>query len=248
MSAGSFTVKFESNVNAEGHTVYVIKVTPPTGEPWEVRKRYREIRDLHDQLRARYGDATPAMPARRILGTMDPSFIAQRQRQLQQYMDDVMRLENGRDMLSTALLTFLGAPTVQGQATLPVRHHAQILETMQHRLMNLSMPPTPVEDDEKELRLAKYHSAIKLHVLSQPVDPIHFRGPAFDADPLPFAPGGTVESVKVAGPAAMPEAQAVMDLLDRLDLVLRTDRAYADPKKLIVPFPPCTNEPRESNE
>lgn len=243
-SSSNFVVKFVSNLHVEGHTVYIIKVTPPSGEPWEIRKRYREIRDLHDQLRVRYGDATPAMPARRVFGALDPTFIAQRQRQLQQYMDDVMRLENAREMLSTAMLTFLNAPTIRGQCSLPARQHAQILDSMHHRLMNLSMPPTPVEEEDKEQRLVKYRNAMRLHVLSQPVDPIHLRGPSFDTEPLPFAPGGSVEAVKAAGPKRMPEGQAVMELLDKLHEVLSTDNEIAKPEKLIIAFPPVGREPK----
>lgn len=245
-ASGQYAVKFMSNVTVEGHTVYIMRVAPPSGEPWEIRKRYREIRDLHDQLRVRYGDATPAVPARRILGTMDPSFIAQRQRHLQQYMDDVMRLVNSREVPSTALLKFLGAPVARGQGCLPVRQHGQVLESMEHRLMNLSMPPTPVDEDEKEQRLSKYRNAMRLHVLSQPVDPIHLRGPSFDTESIPFATGGSVEAVKAAGPSVILEGRAVMDLLNKLDRVLRTDNVIANPDKLIVPFPPVLTEASES--
>merc|ERR1712187_735067 len=114
--------------------------------------------------------------------------------------------------------------------------------------MNLSMPPTPVEEDEKEQRLAKYRNAMRLHVLSQPVDPIHLRGPSFDTEPLPFVVGGSVEAVKAAGPKAIPEGQAVMDLLDKLHEVLHTEKAIAKPEKLIIPFPPAVPESKEVKE
>merc|ERR1719343_943478 len=163
--------------------VYSIKVTSPDGETWNIRKRYSEVRLLHDQLRLRHGDALPAIPGKRLFGNQDPAFIAARQGGLQQYVEGVLQLE--RDVQTPALLQFLGGPQQQGERN-QAKENQRILDNMSSRLLNLALPPAPLDETELSQRLKKYGQAMRLHVLSQPVDPIHLRTPGFDNEPLPL--------------------------------------------------------------
>merc|ERR1719408_533550 len=81
---------------------------------------------------------------------------------------------------------FLGGPGPRQGEPNQARQYQQILDSMQARLLNLALPPAPLDETEMSQRLKKYGQAMKLHVLSQPVDPIHLRAPGFDTDPAPL--------------------------------------------------------------
>merc|ERR1711933_632369 len=130
-AAGRYAVKFVGNSSADGHTTYFIKVTGPDEESWNLKKRYKELRDLHDQLRFRYSDSLPPFPGKRLWGNQDPAFIASRQVALQQYLDGVLKLE--REVRTPALLQFLGAPLQHGEHN-QAQQYQQILDAMQSKL------------------------------------------------------------------------------------------------------------------
>jgi len=232
----SLSVKFDTNYAQDGRTVYIIKVTGADGETtWTLQKRYSELRNLHEQLRVRHGDALPPFPGKRIFGSMDPAFVSARQAGLQQYIDGVLRIE--REIRTTALLQFLGGPEVQGERN-QARQYQQILDNMQSRLLNLALPPSPLDEAEMTQRLKKYGQAMKLHVLSQPVDPIHLRAPGFDTEPPPLC-GTNAERFEAlkAAPGSGGDAAVLKDLMDKLHEVLRPDQQIADADKIIVQFP-----------
>jgi hypothetical protein len=244
MSAESVvkTATFVCNSQADGHTLYTIKATNADGESWNIKKRYRELRELHDQLRARVGDsALPAFPGKKLWGNNDPAFIANRQQQLEVYFEGVLRLE--RDSRLAPLVRFFGGPapsTERNQAGL----HQNILNTMKKRLLILALPPAPLDDAEMAMRLKKYGSAMQLHVLSQPVDPIHMRTPGFDADPVHLCPTNSDQLEKLCTPPPSgggSEKQLLGDLLDQLCKVARPKESLVDSTKVVVPFPrvPC---------
>jgi len=232
-----FSVKFVgNNTTAEGHTVYHIKVTNPQGSSWTIFKRYREIRDLHDLLKFRHGDSLPAIPGKRIFGNQDPAFIASRQLGLQQYVEAVLRLD--RDVRACPeIMAFLGGPPEHGERNQELQYK-RILEDMQSRLLNLALPPAPLDDTEMSQRLKKYGQAMRLHVLSQPVDPIHLRAPGFDGEPLPLCStnGERFEALQKP-PSDGGDGPMLTDLLGQLHKALRPEEPIADPGKLIVPFP-----------
>merc|ERR1712217_570314 len=92
---------------------------------------------------------------------------------------------------------------------------------------------------EMNQRLKKYGQAMRLHVLSMPVDPIHLRATGFDGEPVQLCPTNTEQLEALKGPPSTTEGdmQILHSLLDNLHEVLRPDRPIADPEKLIVPFP-----------
>merc|ERR1719253_1349283 len=164
----------------DGHTVYVIQVTNPDGDTWNIEKRYSEIRELHEELRLRYGDQLPPIPGKRYWFNQDPDFIVARQKGLETYVEGVLQME--REIRTPSLQAFLGGPP-QGSERNQAHQYQQILDNMQAKLLNLTLPPAPLDETDMKHRLNKYGQAMRLHVLSQPVDPIHLRAPGFDGEP-----------------------------------------------------------------
>jgi len=110
---------------------------------------------------------------------------------------------------------------------------------MQNRLLNLALPPAPLDETEMSQRLKKYGQAMRLHVLSQPVDPIYLRTPGFDAEPPPLCPTNAERfDALCTPPAPRGGGDSVMlaSLLEELNEVLRQPIVNED--RLIVPFPP----------
>eukprot|EP00747_Dinoflagellata_sp_TGD_P169437 gnl/TRDRNA2_/TRDRNA2_198414_c0_seq1.p1 gnl/TRDRNA2_/TRDRNA2_198414_c0~~gnl/TRDRNA2_/TRDRNA2_198414_c0_seq1.p1 ORF type:complete len:254 (+),score=45.47 gnl/TRDRNA2_/TRDRNA2_198414_c0_seq1:134-895(+) len=239
-SDGRYSVHFVGHVSAEKHTEYIIKVTAPDGESWTIQKRYSEISELHDQLRLRYKESLPNMPGKRLFGNRDPNFIASRMHGLQQYFEGVLRLE--RDVRTPALQHFLQIRTQRGEQD-QARQCQHIVEQMQNKLLNLAAPPAPLDNHEQQTRLKKYGHAMKLHVLSQPVDPVHLRAPGFDGEPLQLCSTNHERLEQLKMPSATNDGPVLNDLLDRLHEVLRTDQKICEPEKLIVPFPPISLPP-----
>lgn len=236
---GRYSVKFLGNATADGHTTYTVRVMDGNGESWEIQKRYREIRDLHDELKLHHGDQLPPIPGKRLWGNQDPVFIAQRQVGLEQYLDGVLQLEPEPGPL---LLQFLGCPAQHPERN-KERQDQQVLDNMQSKILNLALPPAPLDDDDMALRLKKYGQAMKLHVLSQPVDPIHLRAPGFDGEPVQLAPsnGESFEALKIPKAAEDGGDAAILkQLLSSLQKVLKPEVPIADPGVLIVPFPEVT--------
>lgn len=237
MSSGRFSVAFIGNSDAGGHTVYTIKITSPDAEHWTIRKRYREIRDLHDELKKRHGDALPGIPGKRLFGSQDPDFVAQRQAGLQECLQAILALE--RDAPSRALTDFLGKQLQPQGERSQSRQYQQILDDMQKKLLNLALPPAPLDDHEMSLRLKKYGAAMKLTVLAQPVDPFHLRAPGFDADPVQLCSTNSERfNALCAPPRGGADRQMLDTLIGELQEVLRPTTPIADPDKLITPFPP----------
>mmetsp|Transcript_101945 Transcript_101945/g.161131 ORF Transcript_101945/g.161131 Transcript_101945/m.161131 type:complete len:245 (-) Transcript_101945:43-777(-) len=241
-TAGRFSVKFIGNTAVEGHTVYMVKVTNPEGQTWNIQKRYRELRDLYDVLKETYGERLPQFPGKRIFGNSDPAFIAARQMQLQQFLDGVLKLE--RDIRTPVLRQFLGGPQ-QREEQNQERQYKMILDEMGSKLLNLALPPPVLDDTEVQQRLKTYAQAMKLHVLSQPVDPIHLRAPGFDGEPMPLCPSNSERfDALQKPPAAIGDAVVLSDMLSRIQQSLTPKEPIADAKKLIVPFPdiPLTSQ------
>lgn len=235
--SGRYSVKFVGNTSVEGHTVYLVKVTSPDSDTWNIQKRYSDVRGLHDKLRERHGDSLPQIPAKRWFNTQDPAFVQARQAGLQQYLDGVLRLERAGAGACPALLQFLGGPTQKGEQN-QERQYKQILEDMQAQLLNLAAPPAPLDDTEVAQRRKKYGQAMKLHVLSQPVDPIHLRAPGFDGEAMQLCSTNAERFEALQKPPqGVGDAPLLSELLDKLHEVLTPTELMADPKKLIVPFP-----------
>merc|ERR1712232_1249452 len=140
-----------------------------------------------------------------------------------------MGLTIEKELSTPALRTFIGAPEQHVERNQTKQYH-QILENMQSRLLNLALPPAPLDENEMAQRLKKYGQVMRLHVLSQPVDPIHLRSPAFDTEPMPLCSSNAdqFEALKEPAPSASSDAQILSGLLDNLHQVLRPDQPIAN--------------------
>lgn len=233
--SGRYKVQFVGNTSIDGNTTYTIKVSNPDGDTWKIEKRYSEIRELHEALRLRHGNILPAVPGKKLFGNQDPAFIAARQVGLQQYLEGVLQIE--RDVRTFALIQFLQIPPKQGPGVTQAQLYEQILHNMQAKLLNLASHPAPLDETEVNQRLKKYTQAMRLHVLSQPVDPIHLRAPVFNSEPLQLCPSNAEQLEALKAPPAHNDAHLLGELLDDLHQVLQPGQSLVDPQKLIVPFP-----------
>mmetsp|Transcript_120591 Transcript_120591/g.348496 ORF Transcript_120591/g.348496 Transcript_120591/m.348496 type:complete len:240 (+) Transcript_120591:88-807(+) len=228
-----YSAKFLSNTNHDGHTAYTIRVVNPEGAVWTIVRRYREINELHEALRLRH-EGLPRMPAKRLWGNTDPAFVSQRQQQLQDYLEGVLRIDPAAS--TPALKSFLGSPSPQTERS-SSRGYLQIIDKMQAKLLNLSMPPTSLGEAEYSQRMQKYGASMRLHVLSQPVDPIHTALPVFDQEPPEFSEVSAEGLEAQKAPTTIQDGNLLSDLLEGLQEVLHQEEPIADEKKLIVPFP-----------
>lgn len=237
MSAERYSVSFIRNALIEGATTYTIKVTDPEGRTWNIQKRYREIRDLDDELR-RAGAVVPQIPGKKFFGNSDPVFIAQRQIGLQQYLQGV--LQGDPQLTMAPLRAFLQAgvlPSQPGERS-QARQGEEILENMNTKLLNLSMPPAPLDENEVTQRVRRYGQVMRNYVFSQPVDPVHQRAAGLDSDPAPLAPGNAdeLEALKKAAPR-FKDDQMLAGLLAALQPAVRPNEPIATSDELIAPFP-----------
>lgn len=220
------------------HTVYTIKVVNTEGTTWTIQKRYREIRELHNHLRAKHPkEALPPIPGKRLFCNQTPSFIQSRMTGLQNYFDAVLTLEPVPR--TPALVQFLGGPQEFGDLSDPGRHQ-QILDNLQNMLLNLSIPPTPLDETDISQRLKRYGQAMQISVLNQPVDPMYLRAPIFDKHPIPSCTSNSTHLDALKLPTTNDDAQLLSDLMNKLTPLTDPQRVMADPEKLIVPFPPLS--------
>uniref|UniRef100_A0A7S4UBV6 PX domain-containing protein n=1 Tax=Alexandrium monilatum TaxID=311494 RepID=A0A7S4UBV6_9DINO len=233
-SSGRYTVKFVGNKVVDGHTAYIIKVTNADGETWNIQKRYSDMRMLHEELSIRHGDSLPLFPGKRLFNNQDPSFVATRQAGLQNYLDSALQIE--REPRTPALRAFIGEPSQQDERT-TAKEYKKILETMQSRLLNLALPPAPLDEEEVMCRNQKYTQVMKAHIHSQPVDPIHLRAPGFDSEPLPLCSANAEHLDTLKAPPSSSDSKILNSLLDDLQQVLRPDPPIADKDKLTASFP-----------
>eukprot|EP00929_Paragymnodinium_shiwhaense_P043998 TRINITY_DN22578_c0_g1_i1.p1 TRINITY_DN22578_c0_g1~~TRINITY_DN22578_c0_g1_i1.p1 ORF type:complete len:246 (-),score=73.44 TRINITY_DN22578_c0_g1_i1:379-1116(-) len=244
MTEAKYSVLFMGNKTTDGHIVYQIKVTHPDNESSFINKRYSDMRELHDILRSRYGDSLPVFPGKKIWGNTDPAFVASRQAGLQSYMNGVLQKDG--IMRQQAMITFLNikpsAPRTE------VKAYDNILERFQRQALNLSIPPAPLDPGEVALRTRKYNQAIRLHVLGQPVDPIHLKRPGYDDEPVQLDPTNSERTAtlrKRPESAGGKEGEKMKQCLAQLKDVLKPKKPITDKSKIIVQFPEVHWEGKE---
>lgn len=219
--------------------MYKIKVSGPDGESWMIEKRYRELRELHEHLRLKHPDQLPQFPGKRLFGNTDPAFVAARQAGLQLYLEGVLRLDP--EAQTPALSRFLQCQgSEQRGERSQERRHREILDRMASRLFNLMQPPSPLDEIDMAQRLEKYGSAMRLHVLSQPVDPIHLRSLTLDVEPVRLCPTNSERFDALVAAPSLGDGPLLQELMDQLTEALHTDRGIVDPEKLIAPFTPLS--------
>ncbi|KAL0820595.1 hypothetical protein ABMA28_006438 [Loxostege sticticalis] len=83
------TVENAQNINK--HTEYILRVQrgPSKENRWHVSRRYRDFAALHASLQQANIDLP--LPPKKLIGNMQPSFIAERQIALQNYINEVLK-------------------------------------------------------------------------------------------------------------------------------------------------------------
>lgn len=137
-----FSVRFIANFeDYGGHTVYEIRVTAPNGAFWSIRKRYSEIRELHDTLRVWLSDRLPPIPGRRLFGNQLPAFIAERQAGLERCLNGTLQLVTSQmPSLLGFVSSFLGVTEQTGRGRSLAALHRRDSSTDQHLHMETSVP------------------------------------------------------------------------------------------------------------
>ncbi|KAJ0174249.1 hypothetical protein K1T71_010395 [Dendrolimus kikuchii] len=87
----NLTCVIENAQNVNKHTEYVLRVQrgPSKENKWNVFRRYRDFAALHAVLQQANIDLP--LPPKKLIGNMQPSFIAERQIALQNYINEVMK-------------------------------------------------------------------------------------------------------------------------------------------------------------
>ncbi|XP_075981462.1 PX domain-containing protein kinase-like protein [Anticarsia gemmatalis] len=87
----SCTVENAQNINK--HTEYILRVQRGVSKEtkWNVSRRYRDFAALHSSLQQ--ANIELPLPPKKLIGNMQPSFIAERQIALQNYINEVLKHE-----------------------------------------------------------------------------------------------------------------------------------------------------------
>ncbi|CAH0724285.1 unnamed protein product, partial [Brenthis ino] len=85
------TCCLENAQNINKHTEYILRVQrgPNKENKWSVSRRYRDFAALHVSLQQSNIDLT--IPPKKLIGNMQPAFVAERQVALQTYINEVLK-------------------------------------------------------------------------------------------------------------------------------------------------------------
>ncbi len=92
-------IKFLDYKVQGGVTYYSISVTNlTTSESWIFESRYRNMLDVHNQIALNYQIKLPTFPPKKWPGNLDPNFVSQRQKALENYLNTVLKTINIDDI------------------------------------------------------------------------------------------------------------------------------------------------------
>ena len=96
MKSFSFRIKFLDHELKDGVTWYNISITDVNSQKstWFLKTRYSLIRILHGEIKDNYQGALPDFPPKKIIGNLDPNFISQRKKHLENYFNTLLRTIN----------------------------------------------------------------------------------------------------------------------------------------------------------
>jgi hypothetical protein len=164
----TYSVQFVGYVIQDEFTEYHLKVSSSDNASWLVRRRYREFRELHDHLKLKYPDRIPSVPGKKLWGNQDPTFVRQRQDQLQIYMNGVLSLEP--DCRTRVLQRFLeikrpsgGTPVVEPQTSGPStsRPHVVVPQVLAPQVAPTApAPPQPNNKEEMNRIISELQSRV----------------------------------------------------------------------------------------
>jgi len=243
-----YKIQFIGTAIHSQHVQYHVKITGPDGASWNVKKRYSEFRDLNQHLSLKFVNNHPQVPGKKFFGNMNPSFVSQRQQELQTYMQKIMLLDP--EIRTKVLQKFLNVPSQpspaveaskdesdarQTQAPTAAAHHQSIVEAAQNAFVDLSetsILPKQLDQMELQQRQDRYAQIVRDRIEKLAVDPALVQRAMEGCRP-------TGQPAEEAHGKFADESKIMEATLAGLGDVLDTSaNKIGDPDKLIIPFPP----------
>lgn len=96
MKSSSYRVKFLDCEQIDSVTYYNISITDMNAQKatWFLKHRYREMRKIHEEIASNYDGELPNFPPKKFLGNLDPDFVSQRKKHLENYFNTLLRTIN----------------------------------------------------------------------------------------------------------------------------------------------------------
>lgn len=96
MKASSYRVKFLEYEQVDGVTYYNLSITDMNAQKatWFLKSRYSAMRRIHSQILENYSGELPNFPPKKLIGNMDPDFVSQRKKHLENYFNTLLRTIN----------------------------------------------------------------------------------------------------------------------------------------------------------
>ncbi|CEM13955.1 unnamed protein product [Vitrella brassicaformis CCMP3155] len=234
-----YSVLFVGNSTRDGHTEYQLKVVDPENTSWFTQKRYREIRELHDQLKLRFPQELQWFPPKRLFNNMDSAFINERQHQLQLYLNKVLQLDPTCSVKVLRKFLEIKPKPEPGRLAYGIESataHQLLLDRASGQFLDLSQTPQPLDATEAEQKASNYSQVFsRMSQLSVgphntlPFQP-QFKQANFSAEQM---------EEQISKPSlAQTDGRVVSDALDELCVILSTNRRIEGLDDIIVPFPP----------
>lgn len=171
----SLSVKVKDYKVTGEHIEYIIEVFDKlTGESWNFLRRYSTLRDAHKQLKS-IDNRVPEFPPKKIFGSKNPRFLAQRKGELDTYFTEIVKLSSlmqnaftkeflkPKDaiMLKTSPIT----PTVPykkpKQGPEIQNFVNQLNDVVSTKFFDLSSQPAPAEEDEVKRQMKVFEGLAK---------------------------------------------------------------------------------------
>ncbi|CAG9318256.1 unnamed protein product [Blepharisma stoltei] len=162
---------------AKGHIEYILIITDNvSGERWSFKRRYSQIRHLHQNLK-HFSSQVPKFPPKKIFGNKNKEFIETRKRSLEIYLNslsnnhelgqsayfkdfirpqDKTLLKQGTDKANTAKNR---QKTVEEAEEALKPALTQIVEETSTQFMDLSTQPNPVGEEDSKAKAKEYLQA-----------------------------------------------------------------------------------------
>jgi hypothetical protein len=87
------SVSVINTAEIEGHTLYTIAVQWDADSYWTVSKRFSDIDALHNLVAQKVANL-PQLPPKKLLFNRDPEFVNKRKNDIQQYLNELFKIEH----------------------------------------------------------------------------------------------------------------------------------------------------------
>lgn len=182
-------VKFLQPITENSTTFYNISITTSlTKESWLLKERYSRIRQIHEQIAKTYKVQLPVFPPKKWPGNLDPNFVSQRQKALENYLNTVLKTINLDDidilkkwLYSTKNNDKKPIPVVKPKIVPPINSENQIPNPVSYpkqnydqivgliKFVDMSSNLNPPEDEDIKAKRIVYEQ-IKMNINSQLID------------------------------------------------------------------------------